>query len=120
VPTRGRLAGFDAKRVGEKRGNGTQMIAYDLPQAAADPRAQRARLVPQYISKPVTALTQHVREQPLDVAPIIVEPLKQQLHIHGKLLVMIRGRQSLTGSAIVELVRSLGNHQTTHRPSRSQ
>ena len=33
----------------------------------------------------------------------------------GKLFVVIRGRQSLTGSAVVELVRSLGNHQ---RPTR--
>jgi hypothetical protein len=87
------------------------MIAYDRSETTADPRAQGTRLMPQNVTQPVTALTEHVCQQPLDIAPVVVETLKEQLDVRCKLLVMIRSGQRLTRRPVVKLARPFGDQE---------
>src|SRR5882724_5431119 len=91
------------------------MVVYYFFETSADPCAQGSRLMAQHISKPVTALAQHVRQQSLDIAPVVIEALEQQLHVFGKLWIFIRSGQRLAGRSVVQLVWPLRDDECSTR-----
>ena len=64
-------------------------------------------VMPQHVTQPVTTLTQHVCQQSLDVAPIVVETLKEQLDVCSELFVVIGSGQCLAGRPVVKLARAV-------------
>ena len=68
-----------------------QLIADYLTETPIDPLAQSARLVAQYISKPMTALTQHLCEQSLNIGPVVVETLEQKFDVRTESRIAFRG-----------------------------
>src|ERR1700720_3879153 len=91
------------------------MLANYIRQALTDPRAQRLRFVPQHVAEPMPAFLQHARQETLDIAPVIVEPLKQELHVSAELCICLREDQSATCSAVVKLPRPIRNRERAAR-----
>ncbi len=65
----------------------------------------------QHIAQPVRALAQHVRQQALDLAPAIVQPLEEQLQVGGKLRILFRRQQRLARRELVELLGTGAEHE---------
>ena len=88
-----------------------QVIADDVGETRVDARAQLPQVGLQHVAQPVSALSQHVREQPLDVVPMVVETLEQQLGGCAEHGIGLRGEQRAARRTPIQLPRRLGDPQ---------
>src|SRR6185312_8780882 len=77
------------------------------------------RLIAQHVRQPMRTLPQHIREQALDEAPSVVEPLEEELQIRAELRVLLCRKQRLARGPQVELFRASADRQLAPGPGRN-
>ncbi len=95
-----------------------EVLTHDVGQTLVYAGAQCLRLVPQHIAQPVAALLEHVREQLLDVAPIVVQTLKEKLDIPTEVRIALRGHEGRPRGAVIQLPRPIGDGERSARLGR--
>src|SRR5882762_5565682 len=93
-----------------------QLIADDVGETRVDARAQLPRPGLEHVAQPVSPLLQHVCEQPLDVVPMVVETLEQQLRVCAEHGIGLRGQQRAARRTAIQLLRRLGDPQRAAGP----
>ena len=88
--------------------------------ARAHALAEHFRLVAQHVTQPVAALREHFREQPLDVAPVVVDAIEQQLDVGGERSIASPSMSTRARGAVIQLLRPLRDHERAARLRRDR
>ena len=80
-----------------------------------DARGERPLVVAQHVRQPVAAFREHLREQPLDVVPAVVDAIEQQLDVRGERLICLTEDQHATRCPVIQLLRPLGYDERATR-----
>ncbi len=91
----------------------TKVIDCNVRETGGDTRAERIFLFTEDVSKPVPALGEHFRQQPLNLSPAIVDALEQQLDIRCEHGVAFALHEHAASGATVKL---FGRSATTSAP----
>ncbi len=97
--------------LGHERAQVTQARTRQRPKACVHPPAQQLRILARDEAQPVAALLQHLRDEPLEVHPVVVETLKEQLRVGYERGIGFRAHERAPRCALVEPVRGLGDVQ---------
>jgi hypothetical protein len=103
--------GAAAQALGQERAQRAQPRRNERLKARVHARAQHARLLPGHEAQPVAALAQELRDEALEVHPVVVEPFEEALEIRGERRIALRLQERVAGRARVELARGLGHVQ---------
>ena len=80
----GQVRGARAQRRRQQAAQRRQARAHQRGEAGVDARAQHLGLLVGDEAQPVAALREHLCQQPLEVHPVVVEPLEQQPPVGGQ------------------------------------
>ena len=104
-------ARFGAQRAGQPCARGRQVISDDVREAGAYALAKGPWSMLEHVPQPVPPLLEHLCKQPLDVVPVIIESLEQQLDIRAELRIVLGGSQRQPRRPMTQLERPVCDDQ---------